>query len=182
LVHALSSYTRLGQQACAEQFDARSSIHLALERFKTANVSLDRSVAPGFRYCCFDGAEVLLQSSYKARQRMNASFLGALHPPAQRSQLAHAQEGAKVQNQFPHHREAGTLLFESVLNFCLCKESNQCEICLTGQPTLAVKLVWGSTRFVFPPAPLLRLTQSWSSQGGWCQGERNLASVKKART
>jgi hypothetical protein len=27
LVHALSSYTRLGQQACAEQFDARSSIH-----------------------------------------------------------------------------------------------------------------------------------------------------------
>jgi hypothetical protein len=32
--------------ACAEQFDARSSIHLALECFKTVNVSLDRSVAP----------------------------------------------------------------------------------------------------------------------------------------
>jgi hypothetical protein len=43
-----------------------------------------------------------------------------LHPPAQRSQLAHAQEGAKVQNQFPHHREVGTLLFEGVHNFCLC--------------------------------------------------------------
>jgi hypothetical protein len=43
---------------------------------------------------------------------MNASFLRA-------RQLAHAQEGAKVQNQFPHHREAGTLLFESVHNFCL---------------------------------------------------------------
>ena len=56
-MHALSSYTRLGQQACAEQFDARSSIHLALERFKTVNVSLDRSVAPRFRYCCFDGAQ-----------------------------------------------------------------------------------------------------------------------------
>ena len=65
--------------------------------------------------------EVLLQSSYKARQRMNASFLRALHPPAQRSQLAHAQEGAKVQNQFPHHREAGTLLFESVHDFGLCR-------------------------------------------------------------
>jgi hypothetical protein len=48
LVHALSSYTRLGQQACAEQFDARSSIHFALERFKTVNVSLDRSLAPRF--------------------------------------------------------------------------------------------------------------------------------------
>jgi len=52
---------------------------------------------------------------------MNASFLRALHPPAQRSQLAHALEGAKVQNQFPHHREAGTLLFESVHNFCLVR-------------------------------------------------------------
>ena len=32
LVHALSSaYARLGQQACTEQFDACSSIHLALE-------------------------------------------------------------------------------------------------------------------------------------------------------
>ena len=118
-MHALSSYTRLGQQACAKQFDARSSVHLALERFKTVNVSLDWSVAPGFCYCCFNGAEVLLQSSHKARERMNASFLRALHPPAQRSQLAHTQEGAKVQNQFPHHREAGTLLFENVHNFCL---------------------------------------------------------------
>ena len=120
-MHALSSYTRLGQQACAEQFDARSSIHLALECFKTVNVSLDRSVSPRFRYCCFDGAEVLLQSSYKARQRVNASFLRPLHPPAQRTQLAHTQEGAEVQNQFPHHRETGTLLFESVHNFCLCR-------------------------------------------------------------
>jgi hypothetical protein len=37
------------------------------------------------------------------------------------SQLAHAQEDAKVKNQFPHHREAGTLLLESVHNFCLCR-------------------------------------------------------------
>jgi hypothetical protein len=47
---------------------------------------------------------------------MNASLLRALHPPAQRGQLAHTQGSAKVQNQFPHHRETGTLLFESVHN------------------------------------------------------------------
>src|SRR5580658_8256487 len=119
LVHALSSYMRLGQQAGAKQFDARSSVHLPLERFKTVNVSLDWSVAPRFSYCCFDCTQVLLQTPYKARQRMNTSFLRALHPQAQGSQLADTQEGTKVQNQFPHHREAGTLLFESIHNFCL---------------------------------------------------------------
>jgi hypothetical protein len=42
---------------------------------------------------------------YRARQRMNATFLRALHPQAQGGQFAHTNEGAKVQNQFPHHRE-----------------------------------------------------------------------------
>jgi hypothetical protein len=119
-VYALSSYTRLGQQAGAKQFDARSSVPLALEHFKTVNVSLDWSVAPRFSYRCFDRTEVLRQTPYKARQRMNASFLRALHPQAQGGQLAHTEEGAKVQNQFAHHREAGTLLFESVHNFFAC--------------------------------------------------------------
>jgi hypothetical protein len=96
-------------------------------------------------------------SAHECQFSARASSTGAAQPACPR---AGGSESSKPISASPRSRDTAA---RKRPQFLPVQESNRRGICLTAQPTLAVKLVWGPTRFVFPPAPLLRLTQAWSS-------------------
>jgi hypothetical protein len=96
-------------EAAAQEIEARSAKHLALQHFQAIDMALDRSIGPRQCDAGFDRLIVRRQPSGEALHSLQGTAGGALQPRIELRRLALADEGGKVLREVDRLGDLGRL-------------------------------------------------------------------------
>jgi hypothetical protein len=94
-----SPVSRGQQEAAAQEIEARSAKHLALEHFEAVDMSLDRARIPGQRHPGFDRLVILAEPCREASHGVHRTCGGALQPGIEAFRLPLADETREILRQ-----------------------------------------------------------------------------------
>jgi hypothetical protein len=75
------------QQSGSQEFEAGSTIHLALERLQPIDVAFDRTIAPPFTERVLHRGQIVIQLPYETLHSVNSGAVCFFHPALERGNL-----------------------------------------------------------------------------------------------